>query len=185
MPDEKNNISVLNIEKLAENEIKHNENIEDEIEKHFSVDPRQNNLRRFAKFINDKFNLKTLKYTSYYTEIHHTFIFLIAFIGLFNNNIIHLCAILLIISMDALSVVLLHECPLTTMEKKYSNISSCDIRNDLLKSAGIVYNCDHDYEKQIELLINVWMLVAGKISVILFIKTFNLKLYNFNNIYMS
>jgi len=175
-------ITILNIEELVELDKKGKEK-EVKEEKENSFDPSQNVCRKFAKYINDIFNLKALKYTTYYKEIHFLFIFLIGFIGLFNNNISHLCAILIVISMDALSVVLLHECPLTTMEKKYLNTTSCEIRNNHFKSLGIMYNCDHDYEKQIELLINVWMLVAGKIIVILFLKTFNYKLTNFNNIY--
>lgn len=177
--EKKNTISILNIE-----EIINLENSQPPVDPS-QVDPSQNVCRKFAKYINDNFNLKALKYTTYFKEIHHTFIFLIAFIGLFNNNILHLSIILLIISLDAVSIVLLHECPLTTMEKKYLNTSSCDIRNDYLKSLGIMYNCDHDYEKQIELLINAWMLVTGKIIVILLLKTFNLKLINFNNIYSN
>jgi hypothetical protein len=172
------NISILNIEELVDLEKK-------EEGKNNDFNPSKNVCRKFAKYVNDNFNLKALKYTTYYKEIHHTFIFLIAFVGLFNNNILHLCAILLIVSLDAISIVLLHECPLTTMEKKYLNSTSCEIRNEYLRNLDIMYNCDHDYEKQIELLINVWMLIAGKIIVILFLKTFNLKLNNFNNIYMT
>ena len=115
--------------------------------------------------------------------IHNIFIFAVGFILLFNNNLFYLAVLLIIVSLDALSVVILHECPLTTMEKKYMNISSCDIRNNILKNSGIVYNCDHDYEKQIELLINVWMLIAGKCLCIIFFKTFQLKLFNHGNIY--
>jgi hypothetical protein len=177
--DSKNKISILNIE-----EIIHLENTQQQTNND-TIDPSQNIFRKFAKYINVNFNLKALKYTTYYKEIHHIFIFIIAFVGLFNNNILYLSIILLIISLDAFSIVLLHECPLTTMEKKYLNTSSCDIRNEYLKSLGIMYNCDHDYEKQIELLINAWMLVTGKIIIILFLRTFNLKLINFNNIYSN
>jgi uncharacterized membrane protein len=179
IPDESSTISILNIKEIAlvENNKKEVTNIK--------LDPTRNIIRNFSNFVNDNFNYKALKYTTYYKEIHHTFIFLIAFIGLFNNNIVHLCAILIIVTLDAFSVVVLHGCPLTIMESKYLNESSCDIRNNHLKNLGIMYNCDHDYEKQVELLINVWMLISGKIAVILFLKTFNLKLHNFNNIYVS
>jgi len=182
--EKKNTISILNIEEIINLENSQPPVDPSQVDPS-QVDPSQNVCRKFAKYINDNFNLKALKYTTYFKEIHHIFIFLIAFIGLFNNNILHLSIILFILSLDAVSIVLLHECPLTTMEKKYLNTSSCDIRNDYLKSLGIMYNCDHDYEKQIELLINAWMLVTGKIIVILLLKTFNLKLINFNNIYSN
>ena len=52
-----------------------------------------------------------------------------------------------------------------------------------MANLGIMYNCDHEYEKQVELLINAWMLVSGKMLFILFLKTLNIKLTNYNNIY--
>ena len=144
-----------------------------------------NIIRKISNFLNDTFHLKEIKYNSCYLIIHTIFIFLISFVALFNNNIYHLCIILIIISLDAFSVVVLHECPLTTMEKKYMNLSCCDIRNENLKKMDILYNCDHNYEKQIELLINSWTLIAGKCACIIFLKTFNLKLFNYNNIYSN
>ena len=82
------------------------------------IDPSQNICRKMTNIVNDLFNLKALRYTQYFTEIHEIFIFLVSFVGLFNNNIAHLSVLLLIISLDAVSIVMLHECPLTTMEKK-------------------------------------------------------------------
>ena len=147
------------------------------------IDPSKNICRKIANRLNEWIDFKALGYTEYYTIIHHVFIFLVGFVSLFNHNIVHLSILLLIISLDAVSIVLLHECPLTTMEKKYLKISSCDVRREHLDSLGIMYNCDHEYEKQIELLINCWMLLSGKILIILFLKTFNVKLINYNNIY--
>jgi hypothetical protein len=147
------------------------------------IDPSQNICRKMTNIVNDLFNLKALRYTQYFTEIHEIFIFLVSFVGLFNNNIAHLSVLLLIISLDAVSIVMLHECPLTTMEKKYLNTSSCDVRREAMANLGIMYNCDHEYEKQVELLINAWMLVSGKMLFILFLKTLNIKLTNYNNIY--
>ena len=147
------------------------------------IDPSQNICRKMTNIVNDLFNLKALRYTQYFTEIHEIFIFLVSFVGLFNNNIAHLSVLLLIISLDAVAIVMLHECPLTTMEKKYLNTSSCDVRREAMNSLGIMYNCDHEYEKQVELLINAWMLVSGKMLFILFLKTLNIKLTNYNNIY--
>jgi hypothetical protein len=69
------------------------------------------------------------------------------------------------------------------MEKKYLGITSCEVRREQIDSLGIMYNCDHEYEKQIELLINSWMLVAGKLLIILCLNTINIKLINYNNLY--
>ena len=60
-----------------------------------------------------------------------------------------------------------------------------DDRDELLGALGISYDCNHEYEKQIELLINVWMMVAGKCMCIIVMKMFNIKLFNFNNIYSN
>jgi hypothetical protein len=144
---------------------------------------KNNIIRQISNFLNDKYNIKYLKYTSLYSHIHNLFIFLLSFILLFNCNIYHLLVLLCIVSLDAFSIVVLHECPLTRLEEKYSNISIFKERLKLIKSAEIVYNCNHKYEQQIELLINVWLLVAGKCACILFLNTFNLKLCNSNGIY--
>ena len=119
-----------------------------------------------------------------YTYVHFLIIFLVGFIFSFNNNIYHLIAILIVISLDALSVVVLHGCPLTLLEQKYLNTSSCEERSESFKNARIVYKCDHEYEKQIEILINVWTLIALKCLVLIFLKTFNCKLNNFHSIYV-
>jgi len=118
-----------------------------------------------------------------YTYIHLLYSFLLGFIFLFNNNLIHLFFVLIIISLNAFSIVVLHGCPLTHLEKKYLNTSSCSKYYDFFRNSKIMYKCDHDYEKQIEMLINVFLLIVLKFLTIIVIRTFNLKLYNYNNIY--
>lgn len=118
-----------------------------------------------------------------YTYIHHLFVLLVAFIFSFNNNITHLCILLIIVSLDAFSVVVLHGCPLTQLEQKYLHKNSCEKRSKQFQNAKIMYKCDHEYEKQIELLINIWMLISGKCLLLIFFNTFNIKLHNYNNTY--
>jgi hypothetical protein len=103
---------------------------------------------------------------------------------IFNTNLFYLAITLIIISFDALSIVVLHQCPLTILEKKYLKKTSCEERKKILKNIGIFYNCNHFYENQIELLINVWLLVACKCLIIIFIKTFNLKLIDNMKLYI-
>jgi hypothetical protein len=69
------------------------------------------------------------------------------------------------------------------MEKKYLGISDCDIKDEFLKNIGIMYKCDHTYEKQIELLINVWTMIASKIMAIIFFNMFDIKLVDVSKIY--
>jgi len=118
-----------------------------------------------------------------YTYIHYIIIFSVAFIFSFNNNIVHLCILLIIVSLDAFSIIVLHGCPLTHLEQKYLHTNTCEERSQLLNNAGIVYTCQHEYEKQVELMINVWTLIAVKCLLLILFKTFNFKLQNHNNIY--
>lgn len=148
------------------------------------IDINSNVFRKLSNHLNDLFNLKNLKGNLYY-NLHLYLIFTIGFVLVFSTSINVLAIILLIVSLDALSVVVLHECPLTTMERKYLGFTSCDIRNECYKNAGIMYNCDHDYEKQIELLINIWCLITAKCLTIMFLNMFNIKLFDVSNIFIK
>jgi len=144
-----------------------------------------NIIRKTFKYLYEKFDLRAVQESTIYRHTHDTFIFLISFIVLFNTNLLHLAIIFIIVSFDAISIVILHGCPLTALERKYIKRSSCDDRDDLLNALGISYHCNHEYEKQVELLINVWMMVAGKCMCIIGLKMFNIKLFNYNNIYSN
>lgn len=144
-----------------------------------------NIIRRTCRYLYDKFHLKEIQESTMYRHIHDTFIFLVCFIVLFSNKLSHLVIMFIIVSMDAFSIVVLHRCPLTTLERKYIERSSCDDRDELLNSLGVSYNCDHEYEKQIELLVNVWLMISGKCMCIIALKMLNIKLFNFNNIYSN
>lgn len=129
-----------------------------------------NIIRNFAK----KYKFISKKLIGYYYQIiHYALVFLICIIVLFNNNPIHLVIVLIIISLDAFSVVVLHNCPLTILERKYLKTSLVKDRMNVLKKLKISYKCNHIYEQQLELLINVWSAIACKILVILIMKTFN------------
>lgn len=141
------------------------------------------NIRKNAMFFYDKLNLKSIDLKNY-GVIHDIFIFVIAFIIIFNNNLFYLMIILLIVSLDALSIVVLHKCPLTLLEKKYLKKTSCEERKKILKNLGILYNCNHEYENQIELLINVWLLVSGKCLLIILLNTFKIKLMDDSKLYV-
>jgi hypothetical protein len=118
-----------------------------------------------------------------YTVIHYIIMMAGAFIILFNTNIVHLCCTLMIISLDAISIVMLHGCPLTKLEQKYLNTNSSEERYQFFKKCGIVYTCHHEYDKQVELLVNVWVLIAAKCLLITCFNTFHIKLHNTNQLY--
>ena len=147
------------------------------------IDTDKNVVRQITNYLNSVINLNKLKGELYF-YIHIYIMFVICFISFFTTSVNVLIIILMIVSLDAISIVFLHECPLTTMEKKYLGITSCEMRNERLNNAGIMYNCEHDYEKQIELLINVWTIVTCKILIIIFLNCFKIKLFNFGNLYL-
>jgi hypothetical protein len=146
-------------------------------------DIENNYIRKIVQVIYKKFNLENFNFKKY-NVLHDTFIFIIAFIIIFNTNLFYLTIILFIVSLDAFSIVVLHKCPLTILEKKYIKKTSSQERENILKKLGILYKCNHEYEKQIELLINVWMLVAGKCLLIIFLKTFNITLFDYSKLYI-
>jgi hypothetical protein len=144
-----------------------------------------NVIRKFCIYLYKKFNLKELQESTFYRHVHDTFIFLVSFIALFSMNLTHLAILFIIVSFDAFAIVVMHACPLTALERKYIKRSSCDDRDELLGALGISYNCNHEYEKQVELLVNVWLLVSAKCMCIIIMKMFNIKLFNYNNIYSN
>ena len=103
----------------------------------------------------------------YYSFMHMCIAILGLMVLLFSNNIIHLACLLVVIILDALSIVFLHDCPLTKLEEKYLGFSSVSKRRDFLKNLGIMYECNHGYESQLEVLINAWTFAAIKMLVLI------------------
>jgi hypothetical protein len=144
----------------------------------------KNNIVRFFinDIINDTINKiigKDLKHRIlglYYGNIHTAIMFLGISIILFCNNIFYLIALLIIISLDAFTIVILHDCPLTMLEKKHLGTSIVELKKKFFKSIGILYDCNHAYEYQLELVINVASATIFKILVLIFIKIFSISL---------
>jgi hypothetical protein len=118
-----------------------------------------------------------------YTFLHYVIMLTGIFIVSFNVNIIQLCCTLIVVSLDAFSIVVLHGCPLTQLEQKYLNTNTSEDRYQYLKKCGIVYTCHHEYDKQIELLVNIWLLIALKCLILICLNMFHIKLANPNHIY--
>ena len=122
-------------------------------------------------------NIKT--YIGYYYSILH---FVIAFFGtvviLFSNNIFYLLSIMIIIILDAMAIVFLNDCPLTMLEHKYLKHSYCNSQKQFLKNLGILYECNHLYESQLEVLINAWSFTAIKIFVLICADMMSIKITN-------
>lgn len=142
--------------------------------KDIEKDMKESVIRNWSVTIMDFLKERIPKETigSYYQWMHNIIIFGGVIVILFNNNPIHLIIMLLLVSMDAFANVVCHDCPLTNLEYKYLGNSLSHERRKLLKDSGIMYKCGHIYESQVELIVNIWTMVAAKIVLVLAIKTF-------------
>ena len=80
--------------------------------------------------------------------------------------------LLIIVSLDAFANVVCHDCPLTNLEKRYLKSSLSHDRRKTFKNLNIMYKCNHIYESQVELIVNMWTLIAVKIIILLAMRTF-------------
>lgn len=141
----------------------------------------KNNLNIFYHFIYNLFKkggILTFLKSPYYRWVHSIYGLCIAIVIFANNNIFHLIALLCIISLNALSIVILHKCPLSMLEKKYAKTSLTYNKILFYKNLGISYKCKHNYEQELEVLINVWLAISLKCILLILLKTFNVKSLN-------
>lgn len=152
--------------------------------KKIGIDDIKNNIiRRVSHWVYKTFHFEAIS-NHYFLMLHCIFISFVSIVFIFCTNVYYLVILLFIITMDAFSVVVFHKCPLTILEEKYLGTNTSDERRHNMEKCGIVYNCDHEYEKQIELLINVWSLIAVKCLGIIGLKTFDFKIIDFHNTYI-
>jgi hypothetical protein len=177
----KNHKKLEKLEKLEK--VKRRKNKENQRKKEVEDNIIRKACNYISKLIHDLDLNKNKMLGNFYLYVHTLFMILIFFVFLFNNNIMQLCGVLFIITLDAFAVVVFHGCPLTLLERKYLNKSSLE-RYDTFKKANILYNCQHEYEKTIEVIVNSWIMIALKCLSLMFLNIFQLKLKNYNNIYV-
>jgi len=114
-----------------------------------------------------------------YGILHLIYIAAVSFTLLFSFNPYHLLILLIIITLDAVCVVIAKKCPLSILEEKYNEVCGSSIRNYMFSNICINFQCNHVYEQQLELLINAWCLVAFKIFFIIWFQLFRIKLDGF------
>jgi hypothetical protein len=108
---------------------------------------------------------------AFYSIIHFVFMIFSGLCLCLTNNLTHLAIILLIMALDMLFILTVHECPLTILEKKYLDTSIIHkIKKDLIKN-GINYKCNHIYESQLECVMTMCGIVSTKIFTLIFIDT--------------
>lgn len=128
----------------------------------------KNIIREIIQQINNKPFAKV--WGTYYMIIHYCIMLLCGIILLIDSNIFHLAIILNITMLDALSIVVCHNCPLTILEKKYLKKSIVTDHKKNLQKLEICFKCDHVYESTFEFLVNMASLIILKIAVLIMIK---------------
>jgi hypothetical protein len=113
---------------------------------------------------------------AYYSSLHLMLMSLGFFIILFSNNLHYLLTMFIIVIIDAIVILILHDCPLTMLERKHLNTSIKDINMYCLRNMKINYNCDHDYETQLEFVINISCAIAFKICWIIIMRMTKIKI---------
>jgi len=103
----------------------------------------------------------------YYCTVHMLFMILTGIIIYFVTNKVHLCMLLLVISLDAFANVVFFDCPLSSLEKKYMNTSMIETRLNALQKYGMMYSNNKYYDTQLEVIINGWTICASKILMLI------------------
>lgn len=135
-----------------------------------------NNNYIYSNNITTYFKNICLKIPGYYYCIIHTiFMILCGYILFFIHDKISLIILLLIISLDAHANVVLFDCPLSGLEKKYLGSNMIESRIHVLQHFGIMYSNDKCYDTQLEVIINAWSLVAGKILFLVIFDYYGIK----------
>lgn len=113
---------------------------------------------------------------SYYVLLHYLLMGTVAFILFFSNNLVYLCLILIIVIIIALSNIMIHNCPLTHLERKYLGKSQVKFIKENVKKMGIHYRSNNIYEYQLEVLTNTYSFIMFKIMGIIILKMLNIKI---------
>ena len=144
---------------------------------------KNNIVRKWSNAFNGTYDLKTLFKKEIYSLLHHIYGFLICFIVVFSTNINYLLISILIVALDGISIIFLHQCPITMLERKYIGDSDSEFRQRIMENLGISYQCDHIYEQQIEFVINVLFIITMKLFAIMVMRTFKYKLNDDSELY--
>ena len=59
-----------------------------------------------------------------------------------------------VLAIDAFTIIILHDCPLTMLERYYIKHSSVFWRLSSLRNLGIKYTSENEYDLQLEVIIN-------------------------------
>lgn len=108
----------------------------------------------------------------YYGTIHIIIMLCSATVLLFDNNVIHLILMFNLLAVDAFSCIILKNCPLTVLERKYLGKTWMSTRFEVLQNLGIDHHCCHEYEATLETLMNMGGLFILKLSILFILSLF-------------
>lgn len=108
----------------------------------------------------------------YYGSLHIIIMLSCATVLLFDNNAVHLLIMFNLLAVDALSCIILKNCPLTILERKYLGKTWMTTRFEVLQNLGIDHKCSHEYEATLETLMNMGGLFILKLSVLFILTLF-------------
>jgi len=77
-----------------------------------------------------------------------------------------------VVAVDAMSCIILKNCPLTILERKYLGKTWMSTRFEVLQNLGIDHQCCHEYESTLETLMNIGSLFILKLSVLFLLTLF-------------
>jgi len=131
-----------------------------------------NKMRQFINVISPYIK----PYIGYFFYYIHFFFMIFSVLCLcLTNNILHLSSLLLIMALDVIFILTVHQCPLTILEKKYLGTSINHEIKETFQKAGINYKCNHIYESQLECVITMCSMISSKMFVLIFVEA--IKLY--------
>jgi hypothetical protein len=108
----------------------------------------------------------------YYGTLHIIIMLCSATVLLFDTNVIHLILMFNLLAVDAFSCIILKNCPLTVLERKYLGKTWMSTRFEVLQTLGIDHHCCHEYEATLETLMNMGGLFILKLSVLFILSLF-------------
>ena len=91
---------------------------------------------------------------NYYTILHILIALFGSYIIIFSMNPYHLLILMNVLAIDAFTIIILHDCPLTMLERYYIKHSSVFWRLSSLRNLGIKYTSENEYDLQLEVIIN-------------------------------
>jgi len=155
-------------DKTDKTDKKENKERKDKKDKTLSKRLKDNNIRKMSQYLGPY--LKDSIIGCYYYYIHLFIMTMCGIVIFFSKNIHYLTILLIIVTLDLILMVILHDCPITMYEQKYLGTSGIADKNKFLKSLGISHQCDHYYEVQLETVINIWCVIVSKISSLITFK---------------